>query len=215
MLGDGTRATRTTPTPVTGAFAFTDLRAGGFHTCATAGETRAYCWGWNAFGQLGNGTLADRDVPTAVAGGFDFIQIAPAAYHSCGLTPARSAYCWGRIGNDERLPIALPGGLSFASLGEGGTRGTHNCGISTSGPTYCWGPNNYGQLGDGTNIWTSVPTMVVGGLSFTRVTGGGEHNCGRTAAGAIYCWGGNFEGQLGDGTTISRNRPVLVIGTGG
>ena len=102
------------------------------------------------------------------------------------------------------------GGLTFATLSDGDVLGSFTCGVTTAGPTYCWGVNNYGQVGDGTNIARDVPTMVVGGLSFTRLTGGGEHNCGRTVAGAIYCWGGNFTGQLGDGTTISRNRPGPV-----
>ena len=211
-LGDGTGMERHVPTAVAGGRSYTDLRAGTFHTCAIATTSGAFCWGWNDFGQLGDGTLTSRSVPTPVAGGMQFREVEAYWVYSCGLTETGRAYCWGRVDNDERLPIPFAAGLTFSALGHASTRGTHNCGISTSGPTYCWGPNNYGQLGDGTNIWTSTPTMVVGGQTFTRVTGGGEHNCGRTAAGAIYCWGGNFTGQLGDGTTTSRNRPVPIAG---
>jgi alpha-tubulin suppressor-like RCC1 family protein len=213
-LGNASWSDRNAPTPVAGGLSFRELRAGTFHTCATGDPSGSYCWGWNAFGQLGDGTRASRNVPTSVVGGTEFRELEAYWVYSCALTAGGSAYCWGRVDDDELVPIELKGGRTFAAIGEGGTRGTHNCGISTSGPTYCWGPNNYGQLGDGTNIWTSLPTMVVGGYSFTRVTGGGEHNCGLTVTGAIYCWGGNFAGQLGDGTTTSRNRPTPIAGGG-
>ena len=212
-LGNGTWGDQHTPTPVAGGLAFTEVRAGGFHTCAIA-SSGAYCWGWNAYGQSGDGTQTSRNIPTSVAGAAEFRELTPYWVYSCGLTEVGRAYCWGRVEEDELVPIAVAGGLAFTTLGDGSTRGTHNCGISTSGSTYCWGPNNYGQLGDGTNIWTSTPTMVVGGHAFTRVTGGGEHNCGRTATGGIYCWGGNFNGQLGDGTTASRNTPAPIAGGG-
>ena len=214
VLGDGTVYDRNAPTPVTGGLVFSELRAGGFHTCGIDTASTTYCWGWNYFGELGDGTLTDRQSPTRVAGATRFTRIAGHAYDNCALTATAQAYCWGLSERGNIVPEPVVGGISFASLGEGGVRGTHTCAVSVSGPTFCWGPNNYGQIGDGTNIWRSAPTMVAGGLTFTYVTGGGEHNCARTAAGAIYCWGGNFNGQLGDGTTTSRNTPTLVSGAG-
>jgi alpha-tubulin suppressor-like RCC1 family protein len=54
-----------------------------------SGETVAWAWGWNGFGQLGDGTTEDRHTPvpvplgavTALAGGFA---------HSLGLTTDRA-----------------------------------------------------------------------------------------------------------------------------
>ena len=221
-VGDGSWTNRNVPTAVAGELAFTDIRAGGFHTCGVT-TSGSYCWGWNAFAQLGDGTLTNRYVPTPISGGAIVRTIAPYAYHTCALTDAGRAYCWGDYGGgalgDDRMtphyvPAPVAGGLTFATLSDGGVLGSFTCGVITAGPTYCWGVNNYGQVGDGTNTERRTPTLVAGGHSFTRLTGGGEHNCGRTIAGAIYCWGGNFVGQLGDGTTFSRNKPTPVAGGG-
>jgi len=173
-----------------------------------------YCWGWNNFGQLGDGTTATRTLPMPIAGGTEFSQIATYAYHNCALTPEGRAYCWGSIQNGGLTPTLVPGGVAFATLSDGGVRGTHSCAVSTAGPTFCWGVNNYGQVGDGTNIERPVPTRIAGTYAFVQLSGGGEHTCGRTAAGQIACWGGNFVGQLGDGTTTSRNAPTPIAAAG-
>jgi alpha-tubulin suppressor-like RCC1 family protein len=213
-LGDGGWADRVIPTPVVGGLSFTEIRGGGWHTCAIAASAGLYCWGWNNFGQLGNGSTATRNLPILIAGGTRFSQIAAYAYHTCALTPDGRAYCWGSIENGGLTPTVVPGGVTFATLSEGGVRGTHMCAVSTAGPTFCWGVNNFGQVGDGTNTPRPVPTLIAGTYAFAQLSGGGEHTCGRTAAGQIYCWGGNFVGQLGDGTTTSRNVPTPIATAG-
>jgi alpha-tubulin suppressor-like RCC1 family protein len=70
QLGDGTQTIRLTPTPLAGEKRFNVLRAGRHnHTCGVTAGSRAYCWGWNYWGQLGDGTTTDRLKPVPVAGG--------------------------------------------------------------------------------------------------------------------------------------------------
>jgi hypothetical protein len=72
------------------------VNVGRLHTCLVATDNRAYCWGWNAMGQIGDGTTSfDRPTPTLVAGGLSFRQISAGQYHTCGVTTANRAYCWG------------------------------------------------------------------------------------------------------------------------
>jgi alpha-tubulin suppressor-like RCC1 family protein len=67
-LGDGTTTQRLTPVAVEGGLYFTQLSAGGTHTCGKTSAAVAYCWGWNDLGQLGDGTETNRLGPTQVAG---------------------------------------------------------------------------------------------------------------------------------------------------
>ncbi len=73
QLGDGTSgvnwdnsADRTVPVAVSGGRTYMALVAGNVHTCGLATGGRAYCWGYNQFGQLGDGTSTKRTVPVAV-----------------------------------------------------------------------------------------------------------------------------------------------------
>ncbi|HET9274776.1 MAG TPA: hypothetical protein VFN96_01765, partial [Gemmatimonadales bacterium] len=65
---------------------FRTISAGGFHSCGVTTDDRAYCWGYNQFGQLGDGTNVNRMVPTRVAGGLAFRQVSAGSHHTCGVT---------------------------------------------------------------------------------------------------------------------------------
>ena len=136
---------------------------------------------------------------------------------TCGLTTSGAAYCWG--GNDygalgigfgdwffHPWPMAVVGGLSFASLSVGGA---HTCGVTADGAAYCWGLIGNGQLGNpaasGVCVYalpcSPTPVAVVGGLRFAAVSAGAMHTCGLAPGGAAYCWGDNMYGQLGTGSS--------------
>lgn len=205
--------------------------AGGLHDCAVAIDNRAYCWGWNTFGQIGDGTSSyERPTPTLVTGGLSFRQISAGTSHSCGVTTANRAYCWGGGGvgdgtNIRRLrPVRVAGGLNFRQISAGPT---HTCGVTTDDRVYCWGDNVFGQLGNGTTGEIGYPELspvaVMGTLRFRAVSVGIYHSCGVTTADRAYCWGGDQWGQVGDGaasgtcqvsfnTRPCRKKPTPVAG---
>ena len=209
---------------VEGGLHFTQLDAGGSHTCGLTSAGAAYCWGLNDSGQLGDNSITQRSVPVAVSGGLSFSSITTGVAHTCGLVAGGVAYCWGlnnygQLGsgntNSGRVPVAVTGGLTFQSLSAGGYFAGHTCGITTSGAAYCWGDNSAGQLGIGSLDVSahSQPAAVSGGLVLASVTAGlGQHTCARTAAGVAYCWGLNSYGALGNGTQAQSAVPVAVSG---
>jgi alpha-tubulin suppressor-like RCC1 family protein len=201
-------------------FNLTSLTAGYPHTCGLTSGGTAYCWGYNASGQLGDGDTTSRLTPTPVVGGLTFRSLTAGYPYTCGLMSGGAAYCWGdnsrgQLGDgtttNRLTPTLVAGGLTFTSLAVG-VGGAHTCALTSGGAAYCWGYNPDGRLGDGTTTSRLTPTPVAGGLTFTSLALGGAHTCALTSGGAAYCWGYNSFGQLGDGTTTSRLTPTPVAG---
>lgn len=68
QLGNGTMDGSQLPSGLRGGFeGFVQVSNGALHTCGVAEAGQAFCWGYNASGQLGDGTTTDRLTPSAVA----------------------------------------------------------------------------------------------------------------------------------------------------
>jgi len=241
QLGDGTSgvngdssANRIAPVMVTGGLVYSSMVTGPHHTCGLEkGTGKAYCWGWNGYGQLGDGTSgvngdssANRLVPVAVSGGRTFTALVAGYGHTCGLATGGTAYCWGwngwgQLGDgtggdfsaNRSGPVMVTGGRVFSSLVTGSG---HTCAVEIgTGKAWCWGANWAGQLGDGTSgdfmDRRSVPVTVTGEWVFSSLAAGSYYTCGvEIGTGRARCWGSNSSGQLGDGTIIDRNTPTAV-----
>lgn len=84
------------------------------------------------------------------------------------------------------------------------------CAILSDHSLKCWGRNSSGEVGDGTTVDKSSPTLIDSGVSYDFISLGANHACGITSVGVLKCWGGNWQGQLGDGTTTQQNSPVII-----
>lgn len=210
---------------------YTSVAAGEQHSCGMVlNSTTMRCWGRNIEGQLGDGTNLPREVPTIVSGGVTWnpLTLTAGGNFTCGLNNAGAAQCFGQnsfgqLGDgtttNSNAPVAVSGGLTLRAIVAGRN---HACAIQASDSTaYCWGRNDAGQLGDGTTMQRSSPTLVPGGLKFTSLSAGEFHTCGVAAtasganntlatAGTMYCWGDSEYGQAGTGVYRSNNSPLLV-----
>jgi alpha-tubulin suppressor-like RCC1 family protein len=155
------------PTAVAGGRTFKQVNPGNAHTCAVGTDARAYCWGYNGFGQLGDGGTSDRSTPHAVGDGRSYTQVVAGVSYTCGVTGGKRAFCWGEngfgeLGNasmvERHVPTAVADGLELSGISPGS--GHHTCALSPSNVVYCWGHNIYGQLGLGFTFGPDLCTVA-------------------------------------------------------
>jgi len=186
-----------------------------------------YCWGGNEYGQMGNGKVdvlyAAYPIPTQIASmKYGYRAIAGGENHSCALSDVGGVMCWGsnshgQLGTGSLSPEKVPEPVQVVGLTSGVVGITagfhHSCAITSAGAVLCWGRNSEGQLGNGTEVNSSVPVPVSGLTSgIVAVEGGSFHTCALTSGGAMCCWGCNWYGELGDSTSNSKTVPTDVTG---
>jgi alpha-tubulin suppressor-like RCC1 family protein len=153
-LGDGTRQSRTVPTPIAGSPQFADISAGDQMACALSQSGEAWCWGAGGVGQLGTGSYTTASVPVRVLTSLRFTEVHAAYSHTCALTADGQAWCWGEgrqgqlghgLAETSPLPVKVSQGSEvFVSISMSGS---HTCAIGATRRVYCWGDNSYGALG--------------------------------------------------------------------
>ena len=101
--------------------------------------------------------------------------------------------------------IVVTGDNDFSELNNACVIGTDR--------VWCWGDNSFGQLGDISETYSSVPIQVPTAMA-EDIAGSGEHIC-TIVSGSVHCWGYNGYGELGNGTTNSSSAPVQAAGISG
>ena len=209
----------------------------GNHSCVIASDDKAYCWGYNGFGQLGNNNTVNSLTPVAVdtAGVLaskTIKQIASGGISSCVIASDDKAYCWGsnnfgQLGNGNLknsstpTPVSTTGVLAGKTIKQITAGNSYFCVIASDDKAYCWGGGRRGALGNGSTlslvISTPTPvstTGVLAGKTIKQITAGTEFTCAIASDDRAYCWGGNSSGQLGNNSTINSGVPVAVNTSG-
>lgn len=166
-LGDGTLLDSLSPTNVSGVSNVSAIALGFNHTCSVEGGS-VVCWGRNDSGQLGNNTTTNSStfVPTGLSNAY---SVSAGFSHSCALLIAGNVQCWGanflgQLGTGDLFPSFVPvqtNDLLFGNIALASGQ-HHSCIVNNGGGVWCWGANFNGQLGNGTNMNSSIPTCVTG-----------------------------------------------------
>ena len=146
------------------------LRAAGGQSCAVTIYGGVRCWGGNKYGQLGDGTSQDKRIPAAVAGLTPNPRdVAVGWNHACAVEGDGGLVCWGwnyygELGDGTKASRTVPAGVYGLAAGvrSVGLGWTHSCAVTETGAVECWGRNEFGQLGDGSNIDSQVPIPAAG-----------------------------------------------------
>src|SRR5437667_2052760 len=97
---------------------------------------------------------------------------------------------------------SLPGGVTSVA-------GGHNHSLAVqNGNVYSWGYNAYGQLGDGTQVSHSLPTVLSGLSDIVQVAATFSSSYALASDGSLWVWGENNQGQLGLGDFSTRLTPT-------
>jgi alpha-tubulin suppressor-like RCC1 family protein len=207
QLGNGTLNSSSTPVQVETGFGplsgVTAIAGGGAHTCALLANGTVRCWGDNIEGQLGDGTTLGKPNGIQVTGINSAVAISAGWQHTCAILSDGTARCWGanafgQAGNGTLTRALTPVQVTGITGATGITAGWwhHSCAVLGTGTAKCWGANEWGQLGNGTTLRSSVPVTMTG-------TGGG-------GGGGTVTWTSSNPGVA----TIDANGRATGVGSG-
>lgn len=158
--------------------------------------------------------------PVAINEGFN-------GEHSFSINADDVIYAWGnndcgQLGinstENSNVPVAvnMKGVLSDKTIISISAGYKFTLALASDGTVYSWGRNNQGQLGNNSNINSSIPvavdmTGVLSGKTIIEIAAGVEHSFALASDGTIYSWGYNYFGELGNNNPgVNTNIPIAV-----
>ncbi|HEV7816453.1 MAG TPA: Ig-like domain-containing protein, partial [Janthinobacterium sp.] len=199
--GGGTETTTTTATPATPTLV--SIAVTPANATVAVGATQQY----TATGTTSDGKTAalKTGVTWSTTGNFASIVAATGIATGTALGVETVTATSGTVSGSTSLTVRGP----WAAISAGST---HTLARRSDGTLYAWGFNQNGQLGDGTTVAKTTPTLInsTASTAWTQIASGEFHNLGLRADGTLWAWGLNQNGQLGDGSTTNRAIPVKV-----
>ena len=196
---------RITPLNLTGlSSGVTALYKSGSYTCALLSTGGVKCWGNNE---------NPSDV-TGLSSGVTALYMG--GNHSCALLSTGGVKCWGynnygQLGDGSKTTRTTPVDVTGLSsrVTALSTGDSYTCALLSTGGIKCWGDNNYGQLGDGSQIGRTTPVDVIGlssgvtAINIETNKNGYSGTCAVKTGGGVKCWGITSIGGLGEYYNIS------------
>lgn len=155
-----------TPYQDPGDGSYAVVESGDGTTCAVAANKNLLCWGVNTYGNVGNGNTTPSDSTIST---LSWATTSSGGLHACAIRTTGTIYCWGRndagqlgLGNNtDKLTETALSSANQSPTWSAVTAGLrHTCGIRADKTLYCWGYNVNGQLGVGSTVNKTTPTLV-------------------------------------------------------
>ncbi len=227
QLGTGSGAPGATPAQVPGTYV--QLAAGTSHGLALRADGALWAWGRNTSGQLGGGSASPAALPAPTGTALPTRSTALGSSFGLAVRADGTLWAWGRnvegqlgLGTataNRTRPVQVGTDNDWVQVAAGTS---FSLGLKANGTVWAWGLNNFGQLGNGTNLGSisaANPTPVqVGTGTYVFIAAGAFHSLALAADGSLWTWGGNQYGQLGNGSnsptaTTTSSIPTQINGS--
>ncbi len=236
QLGDGTTIDKNTPTDITAQLSLAvdetvqSMAIANKHYILYTSDNRVFSWGYNSSGQVGNGSITSQHTPLDITSQFNFsegesiVEIATGELHTSLVTSMGRLFMWGenmngQLGDGTTIDKNTPTDITLVFMYELAFNEKINHVVLTEGHTmvmtseqrvYAWGKNNYGQVGDETNLQRTEPVEITTSFdvesneTIQAVFTGMNYSFAITSSSHVFGWGYNAYGQLGNGSTTTK-----------
>lgn len=161
-------------------------------------------------------------VPACSAGGCVGVkEVSASSAAACALLSDGTVRCWGLDGSGELgtgvigKPVLRPTPmLGVTDAIHVVTQAGETCVTRADGGVLCFGRNDWGQLGDGTQVASATGTTVKGVKTGAALALSGTHACALTSVGPVACWGRGVAGEIGLGDTDTVHATPATLGQG-
>jgi beta-lactamase regulating signal transducer with metallopeptidase domain len=222
-LGDGSTINRSTPVRVDGLTDVVQIAGGGTFGAALMEDSTVWCWGANDVGQLGDGNYRDSPIPVHVLYHPDYetaysewynagylsnvVEIAAGSRHCLALRAGGDFMSWGYNGIYHNSYARVPHGHDPVDIIHISAGDSHDLLLSSTGIVYAWGENNYGQVGNNSQVDIYAPGVAVLS-SIVAIATGRHHSVALDNQGNVWVWGLNDHGQLGATSDMICKAPL-------
>jgi len=194
---------------------WTKVSAGKNHGLAIS-EGRIFGWGNNLNGQLGNGRLSSNaKALQEITEATDWESISAGGEFSVAIKTNGTLWSWGKndfgqLGENSTATRRIPRQEDSQSTNWQSvcTGNNHTIALKTDGTLWAWGDNSLSQLGDNSNIRSSIPVAVSTAITnWKEISCGADHTLALTQDGTLWAWGKNSFSQLGSNDNIYYTTP--------
>jgi len=208
QLGDSTQVDRYSPVITHGVSDVVKVATKFRTSLALKSDSTVWQWGSNA---------AMPTVATQVAGLSGVVAISVGNDHFMALKSDQTVWTWG-LNTYGQLGNGSSGGLSLVPIQVTAISGVtaiaagdqHSLALKSDGTMWGWGNNDYGQLGDSTQVQRNLPVQVHGLANVTGISAALYTSFAIRADSTAWSWGANSSGILGDGSSGTRHVPGQV-----